>query len=154
MRILLLAPTRGLTSPAIIRSAGVFITIIDFHCKNVTTVLSNENVCFMPESLHPQEEHEQPQPVEASGQRWPTEEELREFEAWNELHRLPAPYTIEEFGYDRETGPTEEDFRALEEWNNIYRLPDLYSFEDYFGYPDPRGSSAQEDQGDLGGGDK
>lgn len=95
----------------------------------------------MTESFKPQREGGT-EPVGGSDERWPTEDELREFEEWNRrMSPGPSPLTIntiEEFGYDREKGPTEQDFKALEEWNNRMQLPPLYSFEEYFGYPDPR----------------
>lgn len=95
----------------------------------------------MPERLTPsgREEFESGQQGE---RRYPSEQELLDFEAKQEVERLTFisppgyPFTVESFARDPEH-PTEGELRAIEDLNEAYG-PHITTFEEYFGYPDPR----------------
>jgi hypothetical protein len=104
----------------------------------------------MSEFNTPSSEPEELAPNAGSAERYPTEEELRNFEARREYQRLMGlsiiPYTIEKYARNPEH-PTEDEIKAVDDLNRAYG-PVLTSFEEYFGYPDPRQkpSGPQDDQ--------
>jgi hypothetical protein len=86
--------------------------------------------------------HEEFEEEKQGEQRYPSEQELQDFEARQEVERLtfmsPAgyPFTVESFARDPEH-PTEDELRAIEDLNRTFG-PHIITFEEYFGYPDPR----------------
>jgi len=97
----------------------------------------------MSEHLHPPSEPKKLKPESGLTERYPTDQELREFEALVAFERTLSieHHTIEEFARDPEN-PTEAEIKAVEDLNDYYR-PTPTSFEEYFGYPDPREATRQ-----------
>ena len=93
----------------------------------------------MSERLQPSSEPEKPKPATGATEKWPTEQELREFQATQE-RSFGISYPIESFARDKDN-PTSEEVKAMEQFNNSFRLDTPITFEEYFGYPDPRQAS-------------
>jgi hypothetical protein len=91
----------------------------------------------LPTSANSERPEEQPE------RRYPSEDELREFEAYQRRYANDAYTTIEDFARDSEN-PTTEEISAVEYLNRANRLLKPLSFEDYFGYPDPRTSESRD----------
>ncbi len=84
----------------------------------------------------------------ASVERYPTEEELRQFR-WKQQYDhdfvWPQPETIEHFAADP-LNPSTDEIAAMNEWNHDMDLePKITTFEEFFGYPDPRPKDAEVD---------
>lgn len=75
-----------------------------------------------------------------SAQRYPTEEELKRFEAHRTYQRDMMPFGVRaeigDFAKDPEN-PTPQEVQTVETYNHDMGL-DGDTFEEYFGYPDPR----------------
>ena len=85
----------------------------------------------------PSSEHKNESNTYSSGERHPTDDEIREFETVRNAG-LPGAKPIENFARDPEH-PTEAEIREMNDYNRTALRPfgDM-TFEDYFGYPDPR----------------
>ncbi len=104
----------------------------------------------MSEQLRPSEESHPENQSEVHGNRYPSEQELREFERLRNGYGRLAEYSIESFARDP-SNPTEEEIRLLNEHNERGRY-DTISFEEFFGYPDPREASVDNQDASSGPG--
>lgn len=90
----------------------------------------------MAEHLSTSNGREKSEPSVERPVRYPTEEELREFEAVRRDFAGEPFTTIEKYARDP-ANPTETEIKAVADVNETFR-DESPSFEDYFGYPDPR----------------
>ncbi|MEU0794872.1 hypothetical protein ABZ342_32840 [Amycolatopsis sp. NPDC005961] len=79
-----------------------------------------------------------------SGDKFPTLEELEEFEAVQKAYLTIFDQPIENFAHNPEN-PTDDEVQMMKDFNDANRVVTPPSFEDFFGYPDPR---APEDDPD------
>lgn len=79
-----------------------------------------------------------------SGEKFPTPEELEEFEAAQNRYLTMFDKTIEHFARDPDN-PTEDEIQLMKDYNDANRIVTPPSFEDFFGYPDPRAPKGDPD---------
>jgi hypothetical protein len=72
-----------------------------------------------------------------ANKKFPSPEELKEFEAVQNGYLTMFDQPIEHFARDPEH-PTEDEVQLMKDYNDANRIVTPPSFEDYFGYPDPR----------------